>query len=63
MYDTMRVIRFQDKFTINTTNLIWANYLEPQKRFKNAMGLVPKSMNILRSLIAPEIIMAIKSEI
>ncbi len=62
-YESMRLLFFRDKFIIQSTDLKWANWLEPQDRFGNALGLTDKSMNLLKRIIKPEIIKQLKRAI
>lgn len=62
-YESMRLLFFKDKFIIQSTDLKWANWLEPQDRFGNALGLTDKSMNLLKRILKPEIIKQLKRAI
>ena len=60
-YDSLRVLRFRDYFTINSDSLIWANYLEPQERFKKALGLTDESKGKLQIRLKNRAIRWLKS--
>ncbi len=62
-YDAMKLLFFKDKFVIQSDDLKWANWLEPQDRFEKALGLTDKSMNLLRKILKPEIIRKLKQAI
>lgn len=62
-YDKMKLIFFRKEFVISSTDLKWANWLEPQKRFANALGLTDKSMKKLKILLRPQIVKRVKQQI
>ena len=62
-YDAMKIIFFKDRFVMQSDDLKWANWLEPQDRFSKALGLTDKSMNLLRRILKPEIIRKLKQAI
>lgn len=62
-YDRMKLIFFRNRFEIVSKDLKWANWLEPQKRFENALGLTDKSMHQLRILLKPIIIKQLKQSV
>jgi hypothetical protein len=55
-YGSFKVIIFDEEFIISATDLKWANWLEPNKRFENALGLTDESRNKLKAEILPVII-------
>ena len=59
-YEAMKLIFFSDRFVIVSDDLKWANWLEPQDRFENALGLTGKSMTLLKKIIRPGIINKLK---
>ena len=59
-YESMKLLFFKDKFVIQSDDLKWANWLEPQDRFGNALGLTDRSMNLLKKILKPEIIKQLK---
>jgi len=59
-YDAMKIIFFKDRFVIVSDDLKWANWLEPQDRFENALGLTDKSRSFLKTILRPEIITRLK---
>ncbi|KKN09720.1 hypothetical protein LCGC14_1043720 [marine sediment metagenome] len=62
-YESMKLIFFKDRFEIAADDLKWANWLEPQGRFENALGLTDKSMTKLRKIITAPIIRRLKQAI
>ena len=62
-YESMLLLFFKDKFIIQSDDLKWANWLEIQDRFENALGLTDKSMNLLKRILKPEIIKQLKRAI
>ena len=63
MYDSFKVIIFDKEFIISATDLKWANWLEPNPRFANALGLTEDSKAKLRDEILPVIIRRLKDEL
>lgn len=59
-YDSMKLLFFKDRFVIQSDDLKWANWLEIQDRFSNALGLTDKSMAALKRILKPEIITRLK---
>ena len=62
-YDKMKLIFFRKEFVIASTDLKWANWLEPQDRFTKALGLTDKSMIKLRKLLRTQIIKKLKLQL
>ena len=62
-YDSIKLLFFKNRFVIQSDDLKWANWLEPQDRFTNALGLTDKSMDKLRRILKPGIIMRLKKAI
>ncbi len=62
-YESMKLTFFKDRFEIAADDLKWANWLEPQDRFGNALGLTDKSMTKLRKIITAPIIRRLKQAI
>ena len=62
-YDRMKLIFFRNEFVIASTDLKWANWLEPQDRFSKALGLTSVSMKKLQNLLRPKIITKLKQRI
>jgi hypothetical protein len=62
-YDSFKVIVFDEEFIISATDLKWANWLEGNKRFGNALGLTEASKEKLKEEIKPIIIRRIKDEL
>lgn len=62
-YSEFKVIIFEKEFIIGSTDLKWANYLEPNQRFGNALGLTDESKVRLREEILPVIIRRIKEQL
>lgn len=62
-YESMRLIFFKDRFVIVADDLKWANWLEPQDRFGNALGLTKISKSRLRNILKSEIIKRLKRAI
>lgn len=62
-YETFKVIIFDKEFIISATDLKWANWLEPNPRFGNALGLTDESKKKLRAEILPVILRRIKEQI
>lgn len=56
LYDRMKIIYFKDKVLITTDDLKWANYLEKQERFANAIGLTEENLDKLREMVRNELI-------
>ena len=62
-YDRMKIIFFRKEFVIASTDLKWANWLEPQERFAKALGLTEKSMKKLRVILRTQIIKRLKQQL
>ena len=62
-YESMKLLFFKDRFVIQSDDLKWANWLETQARFTNALGLTDKSMDKLKRILKPGIIMRLKRAI
>jgi len=62
-YESMKLIFFRYKFVIQSDDLKWSRWLEPQDRFTDALGLTKKSMGKLRKLLRPSIISQLKRAI
>lgn len=58
--ENMKLIFFENYFVIQDTDLKWANFLEPQERFTNALGLTEESKSELRDLVRDDFIKAFK---
>lgn len=59
-YESMKLIFFKNRFVIVADDLKWANWLEPQDRFENALGLTDRSKNLLKAILKPSIIKNLK---
>lgn len=59
-YDKFKMIVFKDKFVITSDDLKWANYLEPNPRFENALGLTEDSIKKVRDMVLPLMLKKIK---
>ena len=59
-YDSMKLLFFKDRFVVQSDDLKWANWLETQDRFENALGLTDKSMAALKRILKPGIITGLK---
>jgi hypothetical protein len=62
-YDSFKMIIFDKFFVISAKDLKWANWLEPNPRFENALGLSEESKNELRDMILPVLLRRIKDEL
>ena len=60
LYNKMKLIIFRDYFVVTTDDLKWANWLEPNKRFSNAMGLTDGSVKKVRDMVLPSVLKRIK---
>ena len=56
----MKMVIFRDYFVITTDDLKWANWLEPNKRFGNALGLTDSSIEKVRDIVLPGILKRIR---
>ena len=62
-YDSFKLIIFDKVFVIQATDLKWANWLEPNPRFSNALGLTDESKAQLRDMILPVFLRRLKDEL
>lgn len=62
-YETFKVIIFDKEFIISATDLKWANWLEPNPRFGDALGLTEESKDRLKEEILPVLIRRIKEQL
>jgi len=62
-YDSFQLIIFKEKFIIQAKDLKWSNWLEPNPRFGNALGLTEESKVLLINKIRPIIIQRIRNEL
>jgi len=62
-YDSFQLIIFKEKFIIQAKDLKWSNWLEPNPRFGNALGLTEESKALLINKIRPIIIQRIRNEL
>ncbi len=62
-YESMRIVFFSNRFEITADDIKWIEWLEPQDRFGDALGLTDKSMAKLRNILKPEIIIRLKRAI
>ncbi len=62
-HESFKVVIFDKEFIITSKDLKWANWLEPNKRFENALGLTDDSKSKLREEILPIIIRRLKDEL
>ena len=62
-YDSFKIIIFKNEFMIAAKDLKWANWLEPNQRFANALGLTDENKSELRNKILPIILREIRNEL
>jgi hypothetical protein len=62
-YKEMKLIIFKDTFLVTSDNRIWANYLETNPRFSNALGLTKENKSELREISRDELIRKLKNEL
>ncbi|HDZ13273.1 MAG TPA: hypothetical protein ENH60_00050 [Pricia sp.] len=62
-YESMKLTFFKDRFEIAADDQKWIDWLEPQDRFENALGLTDQSMTKLRKIITAPIIRRLKQAI
>ena len=62
-YESMKLLFFKNSFVIQSDDLKWGNFLEPQDRFSKALGLTKKSMNSLKRILLPDIINKLRQAI
>jgi len=55
-YQAMKIVLFSDRFVITSDDLKWSNWLEPNDRFTNALGLTDKSLSKTRDILRDSII-------
>lgn len=62
-YEAMKIIFFKDRFVITSDDLKWSNWLEPQDRFGNALGLTERSRVSLKKILKGPIIRKLRRAI
>lgn len=62
-YDSFKLLIFEDSIIISATDLKWANWLEGNKRFGNALGLTEEGKDKLRAELLPIFIRRLKDEL
>ena len=62
-HESLKILIFKDYFVINSANKTWGNYLEPNPRFENALGLTKESKSELRELVRDELIKKLRREL
>jgi len=62
-YSSFKLIIFDKFFVIQAKDLKWANWLEPNPRFENALGLTEESKEEVRQIILPVFLKRIKEEL
>ena len=62
-YESFKLIIFDKTFVISATDLKWVNWLEPNPRFANALGLTEESKGELREIMLPVFLRKLKDEI
>jgi hypothetical protein len=62
-YSSFKLIIFDKFFVIQARDLKWANWLEPNPRFENALGLTEGSKNEVRDIILPVFLRRFKAEL
>jgi len=62
-YDEMRVIIFDEHIEIHSYNPKWPNWLEPNPRFTNALGLTEDSKELLKEELRDKFLTAIRNEL
>jgi hypothetical protein len=62
-YNSFKLIIFDKVFVIQATDLKWANWLEPNPRFENALGLTDESKEEVRQIILPVFLKRLKNEL
>ena len=60
LYEKMKMIIFRDYFVITSDDLKWANWLEPNSRFGNALGLTDDSIKKVRDIMLPSVLKRIR---
>lgn len=63
VYNSFKLIILENEIIINATDLKWANWLEKNERFGNALGLTEESRKELKSALLPLILEKIKDVI
>jgi hypothetical protein len=59
-FDKFKMVLFKDRFVITSDDAKWGDYLEPNPRFENALGLTEDSIKKVRDMVLPLIIKKIK---
>jgi hypothetical protein len=59
-YDKFKLLIFKDRIVVSSTDLKWVNFLEPNPRFENALGLTDDSVKKVRDMVLPLILKRIK---
>ena len=62
-YDNFKVIVLADHLEVHSLDQKWPNWLEPNKRFSNALGLTNDSIEILRDNLRDKFITAFRNEL
>ena len=57
----LKLIILKDTFLISSDNEIWGNYLEPNKRFSQALGLTETNKGELRNVMRDEIVKKLRN--
>jgi len=60
-HGSLKLLIFAEKIVISSTNLTWANWLETNKRFANALGLTEDNIKKLRDLVRKEFIIQMEN--
>jgi len=63
VYDSFKLIILDKEIIISATDLKWANWLEKNERFGNALGLTEESRKELKSALLPLILVKIRDVI
>ena len=62
-YDNFKVLVFDEHLEIHSLDPKWPNWLEPNQRFANALGLTDESKQILRDELKDKFLTAIRNEL
>jgi hypothetical protein len=62
-YNSFRLIILKEVIIIDATDRKWRDWLEPNKRFENALGLTEESKQALRETILPVVIRRLRDEL
>lgn len=62
-HETLVMLIFKTFYLISSKDLKWANYLEPNERFANALGLTEKSMERLRKRVKIDFVKRLRNEL